>query len=687
MNRINFALAIHFHQPIGNFDNVIERAYRRCYKPFIELLHKHSDIKMTFHFSGCLLDYLEKKHPDILDMVKDMVRRKQIEAMGGGYYEPILTAIPEHDLYGQINMMTSKIKSRFGCNVKGIWTAERVWEPYLASSLSRSGIKYTILDDEHLLRSGVSKDNMHGYFNSEDNGNRIAVFPSDKTLRYLIPFKPADEAIKFLLESADRAPGALLTYGDDGEKFGEWPGTHDWVFKDRWLEQFFEKLTEHKKRIKLIHPSGWLTRNKPNKTLKIRPGSYTEMMKWSGGSWKNFLVKYPESNQMHKKMLYVSGRLFSCEKKYKASNPGQIDLARQHLYKGQCNCAYWHGVFGGLYLYHLRKAIYQELIACQKILDSLEHTDKKDWLSISERELYHDNKKTYILDNKGIFLSVCPYDGGVIKELDYKPANTNLLNTLSRKKESYHDKIVNAPRTDPSEGVQTIHDDFRTSDAALIESLVYDKFGRHSLRTYIFDHEISFDEFKSGGYKEMDSFSTCEYTVDSDKTGIKLSAASSLNGNLLTHTKEIALVSAGEMMFSNMISSNKRIPRKLCLGVEFNITMPELDSGRYTYAFDSEDSHETLDKEIYSLPLSSFGIRDKNKQLSLRFEFPANQARVFCMPVKTVSQSERSYELNYQCSSVLIIWDILPKGRNISGWNICLKFIKGSSYGPYNQEK
>ena len=69
-----------------------------------------------------------------------------------------------------------------------------------------------------------------------------------------------------------------------------------------------------------------------------------------GGVWDNFLVKYDESNRMHKKMLFISERV---------DNEPE---AREALWRGQCNCAYWHGLFGGLYMGHLRRAIHENLI-------------------------------------------------------------------------------------------------------------------------------------------------------------------------------------------------------------------------------------------------------------------------------------------------------------------------------------
>ena len=43
--------------------------------------------------------------------------------------------------------------------------------------------------------------------------------------------------------------------------------------------------------------------------------------------------------------------------------------ALDHIWQAQCNCAYWHGVFGGLYLPHLRFGLYRNLIQAQAKLD------------------------------------------------------------------------------------------------------------------------------------------------------------------------------------------------------------------------------------------------------------------------------------------------------------------------------
>ena len=163
MKRINFLFGIHNHQPIGNFDFVFQEAYEKSYFPFLDVLEKFPSIKIAIHFSGILIDWLNEYHPVLLKKVKKMVERGQLEVMTGGYYEPILSIIPEEDRVGQINKLSTTVQEMFNYVPKGLWLAERVWEPTLPTSLSRADIQYTIIDDTHFKYTGLADDQLTGW--------------------------------------------------------------------------------------------------------------------------------------------------------------------------------------------------------------------------------------------------------------------------------------------------------------------------------------------------------------------------------------------------------------------------------------------------------------------------------------------------------------------------------------------
>ena len=194
MSKVYFAFGIHNHQPVGNFDFVFEDAFNKSYLPFIQLLELHPKIRIALHFSGILLDWIRSHHPELIDLVNKLVRRNQIEMMTGGYYEPILSIIPEDDRIGQIRKLTREVSDLFGYQPEGMWLAERVWEPTLPTTLHRAGVKYTIADDTHFKYAGLTDQELNGYYITEDLGNAVALFPISKRLRYTIPFEDPQPA-------------------------------------------------------------------------------------------------------------------------------------------------------------------------------------------------------------------------------------------------------------------------------------------------------------------------------------------------------------------------------------------------------------------------------------------------------------------------------------------------------------
>lgn len=655
MNKACFAMALHIHQPIGNFDSVLERAYRNCYLPFFNILFEYPSIKITLHISGCLLDYVKARHPEFLDKLRHMGKRRQVEFLGGAYYEPILIAIPPHDLSGQIRMMSDYIKSNFNQEPKGMWIPERVWAPRLSNLISKAGVKYCILDDVHLLNAGIPKENTYGFFLTGRKGNEVAVFPSDKKLRYIIPFSKPYEVIEYFTEVAKAQKYPLLVYGDDGEKFGEWPGTHKWVFEEGWLKNFFDELVKNESWLKLVHFSDYLNSHPALGRIEIPEASYEEMMEWAGGSWLNFLSKYAEANQLHKKMVYVSSKISRIDKKTKQKQIAE--KAKRELYKGQCNCAYWHGVFGGLYLYHLRCAVYSHLIKAEKIADSVLEKNREEWLNVKELDFNMDGKKKYILENKTFSIYIDPSEGGIIKELDYKPLSFNLVNTLSRRKEAYHQKILDSMQQWPETKVATIHDDFRTAGPEFKNSLVYDRFGRYFLRGYFVGDKLDIDELTTCSFKEIGDFSTGKYSVERQDNSILLQRESVVFGSELRLCKRLSIMSKDELEVNCSIDKKGSSRPNVLFGLEFNITMPDLNAGRYHCYFGKKAGGD-LNAKGHAQAVSSFGISDSFKELNIGFSASNKAAAVRYFPIKTVSQSERAYELNYQGFCLFPVWNL-----------------------------
>lgn len=473
-------LGVHAHQPVGNFPEVLDDANARCYKPFLECMARYPDFPFSIHYSGWLLEYLLKHDPKTMAILREMVQRGQAELVGAGDTEPVLAIIPAVDRVGQIQALSSRLEHHFGQRPRGAWLTERVWEATVVPSLADSDIRYTTVDDYHFLCAGQDLDKLDGYFTTEEDGRRLDLFPISEALRYKLPFSPAHEVVQYLESLANEQPDRAAIYFDDIEKFGIWPETYHWVYEQGWLEQFLRGVLASP----LITPMRFRDYHEQANTrgiVYLPTTSYIEMNEWTlpakpanayadllqeqkdkdrfashkafvrGGIWKNFLSRYPESNWMHKRMLTLSKRLHALPKNQQ--NPAMFDA----LYQAQANDAYWHGLFGGLYLPHLRRAIYQGIVSLEAMLDS-----KQARPPIYMEDLNFDGSKEVFLHNSDLQIIVCPQHSACIGEMDLYALKHNLGDSLARQEEHYYRKILaydNANRAEAQKtGIDSPHD-------------------------------------------------------------------------------------------------------------------------------------------------------------------------------------------------------------------------------------
>ena len=341
MRKINFIFGMHNHQPVGNFPEVFEMAYREAYGPFMEVMKRHSKIKWSLHATGILWEFIMDKHPDYVKDVQTMVASGQVEILTGGFYEPIMSIIPDRDKAGQIKKLTDLIKTVFNYDAKGMWLAERVWEPHLARVLAEAGVQYTVVDDAHFAAAGLEVENLRGYYVTEEQTVKLNIFPISQKLRYYMPFQVVEKSIEYFGSCATEGGNHVLVMADDGEKFGLWPETNKHVYGDKWLDNFLYAVEKNLSWIEPLTFSEYMNRYPPEGRIYLPTASYFEMSEWAlpsgsqedfegivkqfennpqvkrflrGGFWRNFLTKYPESNNMHKKMSYISAKVGASKK-------------------------------------------------------------------------------------------------------------------------------------------------------------------------------------------------------------------------------------------------------------------------------------------------------------------------------------------------------------------------------------
>ncbi len=467
---------VHAHQPAGNFPHVLEEAHARCYRPFLETCCRYPQFRFALHFSGPLLDYLFRQHAGDMTLLARMVERGQVELFGAGDAEPVLAAIPNRDRLGQIAKLSRRLGAHFGLTPQGAWLTERVWEATVVPALADCGIRYVTVDDYHFLASGKSAAELDGYFTTEEDGRKLDLFPISEALRYRIPFALAADSVAYL-EGLAREPGPTAAiYFDDIEKFGIWPETYEWVYEKGWLREFIERVLGSGK-ITTKTFGEYRDSVRARGVVYLPTTSYIEMNEWTlplaaahayadlverekragsyaiskafvrGGIWKNFVARYPEANWMHKRMLALSERLA------RLPSAQRTEKMQALLYAAQANDAYWHGLFGGLYLPHLRRAVYAALLELERMLDAIDPRPPNRCL-----DLDLDGTDELILCTTEL-QAVVKLDGSAaMLELDAYALLQNFGDTLRRHAEHYHRRVLGGPAAvHQGDGIASAH--------------------------------------------------------------------------------------------------------------------------------------------------------------------------------------------------------------------------------------
>jgi len=651
---VTLLFGVHAHQPAGNFPEVVRHAHERCYGPFLRTMADYPAFRFAVHFSGPLLDDLAARYPEDIALLAQMAARGQVEMFGAGDAEPVLAAIPYRDRLSQIDALSAKLVRRFGTMPRGAWLTERVWEASVVPALARCGIRYATVDDYHFLCAGRAQHELDRYFTTEEDGHTLDIFPISEALRYRIPFAPAGDAVAYLESLAVAGRRAAAIYFDDIEKLGVWPETHEWVYGRRWLREFVERVLASS-RIRTSTFADYHAAERTGGIVYLPTTSYIEMNEWTlpegpageyaalvaaeksagrydarkgflrGGIWRNFMSRYPETNWMHKRMLALSGRLA-------ALPPGlPQDELRPLLHLAQANDAYWHGLFGGLYLPHLRRGVWRHLLQLEAGLDRVAPRPQSARL-----DLDHDGVDELFLASDDAQVVVRMDGSAAIAEIDGYRLVQNFGDTLRRHPEHYHGRARDgAHSSHDGGGIASAHDRVAFKHDIAPGELAPDTSPRHAFR----------DRWRAAGADAVALAGYGENRLQGTATAFDARAGATTIG------KSIALDGATVTVRYHVGDGTGGR-----LATTIDLAMPSCDgaAGRYLVGGTIPGGFgQPLDLET----AGEVVLDDRHMQGSivLRFDPPA---RVTARPYHTVSQSEEGFERVMQSVTLDVEWPV-----------------------------
>lgn len=703
-DKIHLVLGLHNHQPIGNWDRVIEDGYQHSYLPFIDVLERHPGIRVSIHYAGHLLGWLSEHHPEFIERIRGLVARGQLELLTGGYYEPVLATIPDDDKIGQVRHLSGVVHQLTGYEPVGLWLAGRVWEPHLAKPIAEAGVKYAVVDDAHFKAAGLRGSELLGYYQTEEQGEVLSMFPINRQLRAMIPFQPPERVIELLRQHATPDGTRLMLYFDDGEKFGGWPDTYQTVYLDGWLERFFTMLEENRDWIRVSTVNEYREAVKPWGRIYVPSASYLEMQEWSlptdqallfeqarqsvdpryvdflrGGYWRHFLIKYPEVNNLHKKMLRVAGQVRAASEVTAPVYVGdgamaqadeRVDAllrARDALWRGQSNDPYWHGIFGGVYLNHLRGANYAALLQAEAICDQLTHGGE-DFCELEITDFDRDGAVEALVSTREQNLYFQPGYGGALFEHDFKARHYNLLDTLARRPEPYHASI----RQPASAG---------SRERGLDRLLHYDWYRRLSLLDHFFHPDTHLETLHNMSYGEQGDFINQAYEPSTALTEDGVVIRMARDGHVWVGSefwpvrveKEILVPRSGAgFQVDYTVTNQWDRPLEVWFGVEFNLNV-RAGHGQERAYYSAAGRHMEpagMAAMAHEESIREIGVRDEALGMAVHFSW-SEVANLWRFPVETVSRSEAGFERVYQSSVLIPNWRLaLPPGGQ---WRCTMK--------------
>lgn len=461
---VKIILGSHHHVPYGACEDDFVNAYNLKLKPFITTLYKFPHIPAVLHYSGVLLYWIERHDPGFFLLMEEMAARKQLEFLGGGFYEPLMPLISLSDKIGQIEMLTTYLRKQFGKRPQGCWLPFLSWNQSLVGALSTSGMNFTFLDESQFHFAGIGKIDYPCI--AEDMGKIIAVFPIASSYHAEFAEKKAGDVLDAIMASGADTDRIISIFP---EHFCEDESSAASI--ESAMHDFFEAASQRSDSAVFSTPGKLLKTLSSLERIYIPSSSEQRFMYWAmngtsktkyplpetgnvqselyypGSMPKQFLVRYPEANGLYAKMMYTSTLISQLR-----GDKSRKQTAREELWKAQGCDAFCHIGSGGIYLNAIRKAAYKSLLEAERIT-----REKRNFIpSLAAFDFDLDGEAEYLFQEKDINVYV-KSAGAAVFELDYLPKAWNYLDTFSRRNE--HDITV-----------KTIEDGYRRS--AFLDRLV-----------------------------------------------------------------------------------------------------------------------------------------------------------------------------------------------------------------------
>lgn len=627
----------------------------------IDFLNQNEKLKINLYINGLLVSYLDKKVPDFSSKIRTLLERNQLELLCGGIYEPLFSFIPKDDRQSQLLLMNRLLNHNFGYNAIGAYLTENIWETSLAIDLSKAKIEYTFLPKDYFTNSNLKNDEISGYYITEEEARKIAVFPVFKTINDSDLKHSPEEILNVIQNSSINNFNCI--------SLDILPKNEDEL---NWIKELFKLLSSETSTFNTTLFNEYFHKNKPTGRV------YLSASQENKESQKKSLLKYTEANLLHKKMLRVSKKINSAKEgksRFKVIKE-MIGQAQDLLLKGQTNIAYWDNPTYGLYMPDLRHHTYANLIKAENLIDiSSRHASK--WIQVSEADYDCDGNDEVIIETETQNIYISPSSGGSITEHDYRSKNINLTATISRKKENYHNDIqALSPSTKKDE--KWVSSESSTAlltkpstTGSEISPLTYDTYPRFSLIEHFLKPDLEFKDILSNKLPLLTKEAINSYQIEKIKAKEESCKVSLLSTVKLANLEQISDIEIKKQFNTRSGDSSLIIDYELLnkgsqsieiiMGVELNFSILTDEKNNSFLYLDGNQKNKTPNSELSSREeLKNINhISVYNQKQNLDFSLSWNKAcDLYRYPIETISLKNNHLEKIFQGLTIMPCWKL-----------------------------
>lgn len=417
--------------------DVLEKEYQNIYKPVAKFLYSHPAFCLSFSFNGPQFEFYRRKHPEFIEILQMLIGRKQIEILGGGFYDPVFPLLFPRDRTGQIELLSSSIREAVGKRPRGLSMCASIWESSLLPCFSTCGMEFVMLDETLV----PPEKNTCIPLIMSDKGKSIIILPVENSLKPQpnVQISGFIDAVTAKVQKSQRNSEPHI---QSGEKVISIQFSHKELKKlleSGWLENLSTVISDEKnEKCILSIPSNVVKTSVVFQPVFIPAGMSGEIAQWAIKPYKavkttsyfpvtiyDFLQLYPQSRALYDRMMYVSMLV-------NQSHGDKIrkKVARDKLWEAQNGNSFICTAEGAFVNSSFRQNSYKNLVEAEKIVRECNEFEE----SVSCFDYNGDGLNEYIIRMQNYFAAVNLL-GGAIREFDLMQASGNYADNLSRVQE------------------------------------------------------------------------------------------------------------------------------------------------------------------------------------------------------------------------------------------------------------